>query len=492
MRQNHYFYKGKTLVLAALAACALGITSCDDVYDDDETWRSDVTNTTLTSPDVSKIIVTPSTDGSKMTITWPVVHGAEGYEVTLLDITDVTAPVPVDSINAKKVDGCEITASRTEDTNYSVAVRALGSAKFNNQDADSASVKTFTTAQPAFGTIPDGADLTQWFAENAIPADSVGMLLCYDLQPGGNYTMSGDIDFYNHRVALRTLSKTNHAKITLTGNARLRTSAGLEMKNLSFNCSASEDPLIELSETPDEAIKGATGNGDYYNIMSPITLNSCIIDSVNNNLVYDSNKKYCVGTMLITNCIVHLTSSSATNINGNAVIYFKAGYVNDLTIQSSTFYNTGDSDAKYFVQYNNSGRCDRGGYTSNSISYKNCTFYNVAKKGQWGNYNGFAGRPTSQWTMTNNIFVDCGNKQIARRFLGGRGNQSTATFANNTYMIDGEFESKDGSVESYDKSGTAIEQDPGFVNPSEGDFTVTGSAQLDKKTGDPRWLPASE
>lgn len=492
MRQNHFYFKGKTLALAALAACAMVMTSCDDVYDGDETWRSDVTNTTLVSPDVSTITVTPSTDGSQMTIAWPVVHGAGGYEVTLLDVTDDQNPVVVDSINAKKVDGCDITATRTEDTNYSVSVKALGSSKFNNKDAEAASVKTFTTAQPAFGTIPAGSDLTEWFAANPIPADSVGMLLCYDLEPGGEYTMSGDVDFYNHRVALRTLSKSNNAKIKLTGNARLQTSAGLELKNLTFDCAASADPVIELSETPDESIKGATGTGDYYNIMSPVTINSCRFEGVNNNLVYDGDTKYCVGTMLITNSVVHLTSSSTTNIKGNAVIYFKSGFVNDLTVQNSTFWNTGDADAKYFVQYNNSGRCDRAGYTTNSISFKNSTFYNVAKTGQWGNYSGFAGRATSVWTMTNNIFVDCGNKQIARRFLGGRGNQASATFANNTYMFNGEFESESGSVESYDKSGTAIEQDPGFKDPANGDFTVSGSTQIERQTGDPRWLPASE
>ena len=55
-------------------------------------------------------------------------------------------------------------------------------------------------------------------------------------------------------------------------------------------------------------------------------------------------------------------------------------------------------------------------------------------------------------------------------------------------MFDGEFESTNGVVESYDTSGSAIEENPGFRDVANGDFTVSGSAQLSKKTGDPRWL----
>lgn len=35
-------------------------------------------------------------------------------------------------------------------------------------------------------------------------------------------------------------------------------------------------------------------------------------------------------------------------------------------------------------------------------------------------------------------------------------------------------------------------QIPGFINAANGDFTVTGASQLEKRTGDPRWLPLVE
>ena len=112
----------------------------------------------------------------------------------------------------------------------------------------------------------------------------------------------------------------------------------------------------------------------------------------------------------------------------------------------------------------------------------------MCKSGQWGNYNGYAGRNTSDWNMKDNIFVDCGSGQITRRYLGGRQNQATAIFANNTYWWEGASENPSG----YDNTGTHIQEDPLFANPANGDFTVGGAEQIAKRTGDPRWLPAVE
>ena len=66
--------------------------------------------------------------------------------------------------------------------------------------------------------------------------------------------------------------------------------------------------------------------------------------------------------------------------------------------------------------------------------------------------------------MERNIFVDCGNKQVIRRILGGRSASSydVAKTQFNTYMFDGEFESTGGIVENYDVTGNCLETDPGF------------------------------
>ena len=96
--------------------------------------------------------------------------------------------------------------------------------------------------------------------------------------------------------------------------------------------------------------------------------------------------------------------------------------------------------------------------------------------------------------MERNIFVDCGNKQVIRRILGGRSASSydVAKTLFNTYMFDGEFESTGGIVENYEVTGNCLETDPGFKDAKNGDFTISGSAQLENKTGDPRWIKTAE
>ena len=151
-------------------------------------------------------------------------------------------------------------------------------------------------------------------------------------------------------------------------------------------------------------------------------------------------------------------------------------------------------DAKYFVQYGGFGWSQTNpetslGWGDNTITYENCTFYHVCSAGQWGNYNGVAGKSTSWWNMKNCIFFDCSSGQVPRRFLAGKQNQATATFDNNTYMKkDGTFEN-DGNLTNFDKSGTDIQEDPLFADPENGDFHISGATQVARRTGDPRWLP---
>ena len=110
------------------------------------------------------------------------------------------------------------------------------------------------------------------------------------------------------------------------------------------------------------------------------------------------------------------------------------------------------------------------------------------------NYGGFAGQKCSCFDIERCIFVDCGNKQVIRRILAGRAASAYGSVVTmyNTYMFNGEFESTSGVVDPYDMSGTAIEEDPAVKDAANGDFTVSGAAQVTNKTGDPRWLPTTE
>ncbi len=271
--------------------------------------------------------------------------------------------------------------------------------------------------------------------------------------------------------------------------------AGVKEAPATIDASANSGAFLQLSATPDVA---TLGTGDYYHVKGYISISYVNIDNVKGQLVYDNNVKYCVENLTIDGCKVGLASDEATGVNSNAIIYFKGGYANTLSVTNSTFWNTGASDVKYFVQYNNNGRATRAGYDYNFVIFQNNTFHNVAVKGQWANYGGFNGQKCSSFVVTDNIFSNCGNAQVARRILGGRGASSYAegmvTFNNNTYMTKAVSED---NVETttfendaqYDASGTVIEMDPMFKDAANADFTIGQSTKQAKlKTGDPRWL----
>ena len=222
----------KISFLAGIAA--LAVTSCADHYDGDESWSPQVQNATLTSPEASKISITSSPDGSTMTIAWPVVYGAGGYSVALYNVNDPDSPVLVKS---DSIDGCSMSVSREEDTNYSLTIRTLGNEKYNNREAQEQTEYKFNTFLPTYAEIPDGTDLKAWFEANPIPEDSASHL-CYDLTPGGNYTVSGKIDFYGHQVTLRSSSKSNYANIVMQAGSYFNTYAGFTLKYLNIDAEA--------------------------------------------------------------------------------------------------------------------------------------------------------------------------------------------------------------------------------------------------------------
>lgn len=470
------------LLKSFIAIFALFSISCAEGYELDPTFSPTVQNSTLNSPEAENIQFVPSPDGSSVKIEWPVVHGAGGYEFTLFINDDPNNPIPVGEV-AEIVDGCSAVRPLIDDTKYKVSIKTIGNETYNNQTAGQASEREFSTLLPTYAVIPSGTDIYQWFQENPIPEDSIGVELAYVLEPNGDYTMSGKVDFGKQKITFRG-DKLMHANITMGANGRLMTTAGLKVKFLDIDCSeisgsSSDASFLLFSSNPDPDIKGT---GDYYIINDPIMIQSCNIKGVQRHLIFDNKVKYCPAILLIDDCLVEMETTQE-----QAIVFFNQGFANDFTLKNSTFWQNSNAlkNNNYFLQYNNSGRPDRAGFVNGSVSYLNNTFYNICYNKQWGNYSGFAGRSNVYWNMIENIFVDSGNAQVARRFLGGRANQPTATFRNNSYWFDGAYASGEASWDN----GVIIETDPQLKNPQNGDFTVQGTEQLAGRTGDPRWLP---
>lgn len=469
MKNNHLFSL-RNVSLTAFAVTTLLLSSCTIGYNDDWNFSSGVKNVQLESPKAEDVTFTMNVEGTAIKVEWPVVLGARGYEFSLYNIDDPENPVVVGEEN-RFIDGCSTECTVEEDTNYKVTIKALGNTNDNNKDAETATEVNYSTLVPSAGTIPSGSDIAQYFIDN--PITSQDGEVAYDLEAGGEYTMSNIVDFGLQNVTIRG-NKMNHSKVTFGKDARFVTQAGLKIKFIDFDCNAvekgsSDAAFILLSPNPDESLKVASGE---YVIKDPIAIQSCNINDINRHIIYDNSKKYAVENFNINNSVLKINQS-------NTLIYFKSGSLINFTAKESTIYSTVQA-GNYFAQINGNRPNKITGYSNGSFNFYNCTVYNIAYNKDFVNWNRYRGQSIITINFSKTIFVDCGRGDMTNKIMGNA--NMSRQFDNNTYWYNG--------ARSNDKYDTnTLTTDPGFANSAEGNFTVSGADQLEKRTGDPRWLP---
>lgn len=472
----------KTCMAGVLATAVLLLAGCAEGYDEDAAFESSVKNSTLSAVSADDIVVTSSTDGTTFTFTWPVVHGAGGYEVKLFNVSDPDNPVLV---KADTVDACKSTASREDDTNYMVTVRALKNGQLNNAEPAEPTQKLFTTFTPTFASISaaEYTDLKAYFDEHPLPADSTSML-CFDLDGDTDYTLSGNVDFGGHYVTIRCTNKSKHARLTLQPGARFITYGAFTMKYLDIDCSQTTKTIVELSETPDESLKSLImydgKESGYYFIMDPIIFQSCNIKKMSSSLIADA-AKYDVRALTVNDCLVEITNSSAAIINLKT-----ASFVTDLLIKNSTFYSL-EPTSQPFLTYNGRPKEIDATAEVQKITFTGCTLYQLAKSTNFRGDTRTQGQKTNYFTVDRCIIVDCGKKNFINSLLRQLSTSPTVNYYKNTYWWGGENVAENQICDGGDNTGTALSTDPAFVDPANGDFTPTGADQVANQTGDPRW-----
>jgi hypothetical protein len=256
------------------------------------------------------------------------------------------------------------------------------------------------------------------------------------------------------------------------------------LKYVDVDASATTKPLMEAykyEQTPDDILPKPK---NYY-LIEFVRILNCSITGIQGSLFYDNNLSYAVTNFIIKESVIEMATTTG-NIKNEAFISFQGGGVKDFSCINSTIFQTGETNSKYFLRYNNSIRIDRLGWDQSidhtTLTYTNNTFYKVAN-GQWANYSGI--NNYTIYNLQNNIWYDCADGQIARRMKGnGRlGNNCSWTSANNTYWYNG----AKADQSDHDTSTSILETDPAFEDPENGDFTPTGADQVAKQTGDPRW-----
>ncbi|KAB4461545.1 DUF4957 domain-containing protein [Bacteroides thetaiotaomicron] len=492
---KHLFSRRKMYGLAFVVAVLL-FSGCTIGYDENATWTSNVKNAQLESP--TEVIVANNNDGTA-TIKWNVVEGAGGYEVSFYNVDNPEEKVPVGEEN-EFVDGCSVTRDIGDDTKYLACVRTLGNTQLNNTEAKAAAEKDFTTLIETTGTIPVGTDIAEYFKANPLPDSATE--LAYDLVAGGTYTMNDVVDFGARAVTFRG-DKVNHPKVTFGESARFVTCAGLKIKFIDFDCNAassgsSSNSFILLSNDASGAGLTASAPGQFV-ITDPIMIQSCEVRGINRHLIYCNSTSYCVKQFTVNDCILGFNQS-------NIIIHMNSSnaFIAHLAFQNSTLYSTVASNQR-FIHFSSRGphwfinqlKSDVYGISTmyNGVSYRggliiqNCTFYNVANKGDMANWSGML-QNTTFMNISNNIFVDSGNNQVIRRITNNN-NNVIKSFSRNSYWY-GENYSTDGSIATYESN--PIETDPKLTDPGNAvetakDFTPRGDEQLSAHTGDPRWLP---
>ncbi|MFV0290225.1 MAG: DUF4992 family lipoprotein, partial [Mangrovibacterium sp.] len=464
-------------------------------FKDDQVFSSDVKNAQLESPseeDITVEAVSNSTGGQDLKFSWPVVYGAGGYEFSLYNVDDAENPVVVGEEN-QVIDGCSVIRARAEDTKYKVVVKTLGNEKLNNTAAEEPTTMAYTTLVPVFQTIPTGTDLAAFFTANPIqPADKATEIV-YELAPGGEYTMSGNVELKSTNITLRA-DKLNRANLTVNGDASfVSDGAGFRMKWINIDATNyTGSALIQYNSTIDETnpfVIYDSGNAPWVVVEATSGIESSNIKGINKPFIADNGKKYALRNFTFKDCVVEM----GANFSGS-FINFKGALIKELSLVNSTVYNLNENyDAFWavYAQVQVIQVADRVVWATEkgSINILNSTLWKLsyAKKGIF-NANAW-GKTSNSVTVKNSIIEDCGSQMVLRYFK--MNNDAVAGyFANNTYWYDGAFAELEITDSKGDKTGTELRDDPGFKDPANGDFTVSGAAQIEKRTGDPRWLPA--
>lgn len=487
--------------LLSASVAVLMATSCAEGIDGNEMFDGGVRNSVLQSPEITaeNFSVILNSDGTeRIKVTWPVVYGAGGYECNVTIVDDPANPVKV--VTDSVIDGCSFIFPKLEETRYSVSVRTLGNPRLGNTEAADATVVPYSTLLPAT-LIPAGEDLATYFAANFTASDKE---VAYELAAGETYYLSAPVDFNMTPVTLRG-DKVTRPTVVVKEKGSLVTQAGLNVKNINFDCAEmTAEGLLCLSTTPDasrsnEALgyKADGASNDCYIVEDPITFQNCNVKELKKSLLYGNKQAWSVTDFRVTNCIVqlnHASSSSVLNLYGSSV-----GLIKNLTVKNNTFYNLVANSSAYFIRYSNSSNSQpkkvygNGNNLTKHVMVNN-TFCKVFTNKDFGN--NMPNTNVFELQVDNNIFYD-----VFRVYQYIQSNSVKLTRFNTIFGVEGGAPNSNdiGSRKDAEGNPFCTEEDPGFAGPVNVEFDLTQAKggvnfrptaeyAVTHKCGDPRWF----
>lgn len=500
MKKTSLIRKWKIWLPAPAAVLIFLICSCAEGYESPDGFDSGVRNEQLVTPDSVSFVV--STDGKSATVSWPLVYGAEGYEVTFCNVDDPENPQIIDGYDKKLVDGSRMTVTVAEDSKYEFSIRVIGNKSQGNKDAETPKTYNFSTLVPSVAVIPSGEDIAKYMQEHQL--DTLSQEVAIDLEPNGEYILTDTVDFGPHNLTFRG-DKIHRPTVKMQGNGNIMSYSGLKVKYINFDCSESTAKGVfgmSMNNLPEEIKSqnlGYTRNGspikDIYIVLDPLYIAHCNFKDVPNALLYDNEIQCAWWYVTVDDCIVQHNNSGSI---GTFCLQKKGRIIKNLKLTNSTFYNIVDNKSAYFLRYSNQSSASpekvfgnaTGPMSTQSITISNCTLSKVFTQQKFVNNINATGQVL---TIDHSIFYDIYSVRQLPRYGGNK------TFKFNFWwgitMID------DQDMKQKDSYGTpfAMDYDPQFRGnvlqsldfslPNCGvDFTPQEYEIVVNSAGDPRWL----
>ncbi len=508
MRKQSFFKCSRTYGFLIVAFMLL-LGSCAQGYLSPDGFDVGVNNQQVITPTADSVRFVVNTEGTAATISWPIVYGAKGSEVTFENVDNPDSAYVIDNYSNTLVDGSRMTVTVAEDSRYKLTIRSLGDPKRGNTDDPNTIVVNFSTLVPAIATIPDGSDIYTFIQDSVKKDTTFGQIpkeVAIELVAGGNYTLSGPIDFAGQKLTFRG-DKVKRAEVKVTGTGGLLTYSGLKIKFINFDMSESTAtsfismtsanlPVTIRSQNLGYTRAGSPIN-DIYIVQDPIYIANCWFKDLPNSFLYDNGITCAYWHFVITDCIVQMRNvGTSPFIN----LQSRGRAIKNITVQNSTLFNTVDCSA-YFMRYSNSSNSNpqkifgdmSSYYSSTSITFSKATLSKTYNRQQFANnFNGTG--------MTVNvdhcIFYDC-YEPVRRVFSIG----AMKTFKFNFWYNVTNPTQNTSEPTRTDNSGAPFASlyDPRFVGdvnqsldfslPNGGvDFKPTEYEVLSNMGGDPRWL----
>ncbi|WP_299105524.1 DUF5123 domain-containing protein [uncultured Winogradskyella sp.] len=235
---------------------------------------------------------------------------------------------------------------------------------------------------------------------------------------------------------------------------------------------ATDVSLIDLDLTGDIAseltdVVRYSAAGAYDSLL----VSGCNIHDYNRSFIAGNETDAIVQLVTVENCVV-------TNVltSGGDFFDFRNSDVLNVNFNTSTFNNC--APGRDFFRIDDAGTSTQTGLVCN-VTLDSCTLYACS--------NSSSKRILYIRFQTNDIIVQ--NTLIADTDSEGFSDQTRTDefidFNNNNYFNAPTM--FDSSVLRFDNTTSYTTLDPGFTNPTEGDFTLTTQTLIDNQVGDPRW-----